>query len=41
MIPLVLKCHTPGYKSMGREYGGSNLLEEKGMVAQEIHKHTQ
>lgn len=41
MIPLAFKCHTPAYKSMGREHGSSNLLEKKGMVAQDSHKHTQ
>lgn len=40
MIPLAFKCHTPGYKSIGREHGSSNLIERKGMVAQDIHKHT-
>lgn len=39
MIPLALECHTPGYKSMGREQGSSNLLVKKGMMAQDVHKH--
>lgn len=40
MISLAFKHHTPGYKRMGREHGSSNLLEKKGTVAQDIHKHT-
>lgn len=40
MFPLAFKCHTSGYKSIDREHRSSNLREIKGMVAQDIHKHT-